>query len=509
MNMLIKIFCLVFIISVNKVFAQTCKAYDVERDQIQSLFQFTDFNQLKNYQIQYQRKNPMGFCERNMKLRFLKANKLISSQQCLQLSNKDLENFVVRNFEKDRSNWSIALMPKLEFKKQAYELNEQAILDFDHFDLYPKYPTPELKKQYFQKINKIIDKYAYTTFAAQSSAADWKIKAFCSMEKLLNSDECFQLLTWARDQFAPRGRGVDIIDVDLWRRVVASDNYDKGLLKTLESFQNREEFTGQENIFSDLKKSFIQTGMTDNKAENAAWDILGFISNQGSSISAHMSMVDNADENKNIFGGINLSPKAKLIGQIAAAMVYQDYLNNQKGLPLYSYPANIKTACDSYKPYHFWMSAFIAREIVRNFKVSPRSAAAAAFMTEKGYQINRDIAGDGGKQNKVTSVFGYGAFDPVHQVIRIDLAYAAVGAQFGAESLLRKNKIYDFQKSMDALLRGSGEMMLEEDVKKNAPKQSLFRSVSNFFGGYPERLNNYIQWNSIFQADQAFLVLEW
>lgn len=490
--------------------AQSCKAYEVPSTQITNLSHFTDFQSLKLYQVNYFRNNQAGFCERNLKIRFLKANHLINSQQCISMSNADLESLVVPNFQKDKSIWSYSLMPKFSYKVMAFSLGHIDINNYETFNFYPQLTTKEFKKAHFDHLNKIIDKYSYQTFAAQSAASDLKIKAFCSMEKLMGLSQCTEILAWIRDIFAPRGRGVDIIDVALWRRVVASDIYDRGLMNTLELIHNRSVYQGSENIFDDLKNSFLQSGLSQQKAEQGAWDILAFISNQGASIGTHMSMIDNKDENKDISGGIKLSPKAKVLTQIAAHMVLQDYQNNQNKLPLYSYPANVKTSCDSYKPYHFWMSAYIARSVMQNFKVDAQTAAAAAFMTEKGYQIHRDIAGDGAKQNKVTSVFRYSAFDPVHQMIRVDLAYAAVGAQYGALSVFgNRNKIYDFGKSMDALMRYSGEMILEEQAKEIAPKQGLFIKISNYFGGYPERLNNYIQWNSIFQADQAFYALTW
>lgn len=54
----------------------------------------------------------------------------------------------------------------------------------------------------------------------------------------------------------------------------------------------------------------------------------------------------------------------------------------------YSYPRDVVTSCDNSKPYYFWMSAYMTREMVKQ-GISPEAAAAGAFSAQKGYEVLR------------------------------------------------------------------------------------------------------------------------
>ena len=72
---------------------------------------------MKEHQIQFAQSNMRLFCEKNMTLRYLRINRIVNSNQCL---NKPLDELhsLVQNFEKLQSAWHLSLVPKLEIKKE-------------------------------------------------------------------------------------------------------------------------------------------------------------------------------------------------------------------------------------------------------------------------------------------------------------------------------------------------------------------------------------------------------
>jgi hypothetical protein len=90
------------------------------------------------------------------------------------------------------------------------------------------------------------------------------------------------------------------------------------------------------------------------------------------------------------------------------------------------------------KPYHFWLSAYLARWLV-NKGYSPEVAQMATFIVAKGYQVNRDLNNAGGGLDKILSK---SSFHPTNQVIRLDLALSSSGAVYG--SLVEKNLVNGF-----------------------------------------------------------------
>lgn len=86
-----------------------------------------DSEKMKDHQIQFALTNMRLFCEKNMTLRYLRINKAVSSNQCLEKPLLDLHQ-LVQNFEKTQSPWHLSLVPRLEMKTLAasryYPLDE-------------------------------------------------------------------------------------------------------------------------------------------------------------------------------------------------------------------------------------------------------------------------------------------------------------------------------------------------------------------------------------------------
>ncbi len=79
------------------------------------------------------------------------------------------------------------------------------------------------------------------------------------------------------------------------------------------------------------------------------------------------------------------------------------------------------------------MTAYLARRLVTKYKFDSDDASETAYLAQAAYQLNRDEGKSTGG-GKLDGLLSRKAFDPVHQIVRTDLASAASGAVFGARS---------------------------------------------------------------------------
>ncbi len=90
------------------------------------------------------------------------------------------------------------------------------------------------------------------------------------------------------------------------------------------------------------------------------------------------------------------------LGYISTAMTYLDIKKSAQGNGLYSYPSSIQTSCDNSKPYHFWMSAFLARRVTQ-ITQNPNAGVDAAFIAEKAYQFKSHLGGAKSGQSYISN----------------------------------------------------------------------------------------------------------
>ncbi|MEQ1665452.1 MAG: hypothetical protein ABL927_08770, partial [Bdellovibrionales bacterium] len=232
------------------------------------------------------------------------------------------------------------------------------------------------------------------------------------------------------------------------------------------------DFTPDSNIVSDLISSFQFAGMSEERAYEIFWQFMGAISTQGPSIRM-----------KYVYNG----PTGKFVDFIVNAMLVLDYKKSQHGFSLYSYPTQTITGCDNAKPYHFWEIAYFSREFVNTLHIPPNVAAKLAFLLEKIYQIRRDVYTT--DLDRISGILTRQPYDPAHQVVRTDIAYAAAGAVFGANNLKAFNsKSIDVNALIVALLQESTPVSPID--KPSAP-------------GVFAMLESYHMWEKIFNPDIA------
>jgi hypothetical protein len=114
---------------------------------------------------------------------------------------------------------------------------------------------------------------------------------------------------------------------------------------------------------------------------------------------------------------------------ISSGAVLLDSLKQSAGLPLYSFPKEVKTSCDNGKNYHFWVPAYMTRDAHIKAHMSKDSSQWSSFIPEVGYQMlsrsqGRDPVGN------ISSAFN----SLSNQKNRLDLAFAAMGTEFARGS---------------------------------------------------------------------------
>jgi hypothetical protein len=374
---------------------------------------------------------------------------------CLTMSLENLEK-EVDAVNTEKIPWQLSLVSTEKSKLSAINTAlGKGVSAIEYFSK-PEDPIVDLMKNY-DKINKYFDEIKENP-SVLTAGEKLKATLLCATESLTSIPSCMKSIEVIKSKMTPKGALNDITDKELWRRVLSSNKYDEGIRQAsliIAKKINNLNATDGASVFDDIQTGFVKSGMSSTKALEAAWDVLGLIGNQGPNIGSYVTNIESG------FYTFEGSMKARGLSFISAAMTYIDHKQLKAGKPIYSYPANIQSTCDNSKPYHFWMSAYIARALVKENKISPADAAQGADI------INLE------------------AFSPAHQIIRTDLAYSAAGALFGSNSVNKSDsKKYDVNNAMIALLENAGT---DQEANNSSGSQ----------------LDTYLIWSKIFSPNSA------
>jgi hypothetical protein len=177
---------------------------------------------------------------------------------------------------------------------------------------------------------------------------------------------------------------------------------------------------------------------------------------------------------------------------LTLSSVALDRRTAKKGF-LYTYPKEVNSLCDYGKNYHFWMTAFLARQAAKETS-DATAAAVAAFTLDKAYQFIK--VGHGRDPAKP---FREDTFSNYSNNIRLDLAQAAAGAWFGATSV-NSNPIQLSQEQYETGLKKSfaGSEVIAADPNFKFP--SINSPVS--------LVSTYLKWTKTINPDAAFRYFE-
>ncbi len=455
---------------------QTCKAIQ------------NDSSKEKN--LLFARSNIGEFCKRNMFLRFLNS-KDAAPNNCDSTTTQDLEEIVNRKgFSTFFDPWNLSLLSTSASRESAYNLffglwQRGMCHDCQNMTFYLSTPEdaqklfsrPFSSSTPFEKLAQL--RKSYESQKQNSSLKDAAVTGiFCAAESLFNMKSCYRGLDIIADKtkIVYINESLPYTNVDLWERFFGTKKYDEGLryaaLKLLSRATNG--ISAEANIFDDLIESYVKSGFSQADANEAVIDTMGLISNGG----------PNTLKRANFFEGY--SGKVAALGYIANTLVYLDSKKKERGMRLYSYPKNVSTSCDNAKPYHFWNSAYLAKEL-KKMNFDDLSSVRTVYIAQIGYQLKREVGyNPGSAKNNPTknAILTREAYDPAHQIVRTDLAYAAAGALFGVAG--EKRQINVDKILIDLLSSSSAEPTI---TRKEAYNLSAAES--------------YFIWRKVFAPDAA------
>lgn len=308
-----------------------------------------------------------------------------------------------------------------------------------------------------------------------------KAAFFCGLLRNVNISSCSDSVL----EIAKIAHPVDDITLhDVWAQVLTDPIYNQVMkkiaLKNLDLIKQKE--IPKTRFYDDINSAFFELTNDHKKADDYTFNLLGVLSSGGNSSHNFIPWLGVPAGLKNVIFLLN-----------QGSAVLDRRTANQKNGFLYSYPKEVDSLCDYGKNYHFWMSAFLAREAVKK-SGDVCEAAAAAFSAGKAYQFMK--VGGGRDPRKP---FKENMFSNYNNNIRLDLSQLPAGAFFGAASLNpERRKILTREKSEKGLRKiFEGSVMVETDPKFDFPTGGGFFAMAKLLRIYPK-------WSSVINPDAAF-----
>jgi hypothetical protein len=409
------------------------------------------------------------FCSRNMLLRFIQRQPHAPNDSA-RLSTPDLEKLadqLAQGTEDANDAYSASLIPTALSMRQV--LNSLAttwnLNSFSQFRsvLLSSTPSNQIHRnriiEYLSDVERSGSKGALPSYLERAYA--------CFNVPSGARQDCQRgLEIFAKTRLPYATKGGDIWGIATWKEILGQEKYEAPLqaaaMRAMNRIGNDTSVSG--NIFQDLKESFQSFRFSPEQATEASFMTMEIIVNGGAGLARRLMAITGADSKI----GISLS-------LLSSLMPVLDFQSSRKNLPAYSYPSEISTSCSYSRPLVFWMGAVMARKLVRNYQMNGLGAYYSVFNAQKGIAFQRDN----------TNVFTKPAFDSVHQVIRMDLAFGSAGAQFGAGLIAASPSPKNVDRGLEYLLQSA----------VNLPSLSQRESADM------NRMAKYSRWHKIFQPD--------
>ncbi|MGZ3712227.1 MAG: hypothetical protein ACXVBE_10740 [Bdellovibrionota bacterium] len=325
----------------------------------------------------------------------------------------------VKNAE-EKEAWMRAYHPDAQIRLDAFfkhpQLAVYSLNSFSAAESYLQNPTPLPQGTYYK------DVLALESDSKQMDKLGWfgkkDVMEFAACNELIFSMECPGALDKVIQMSMPNNQ--NFTQVHLYKEILFDKKYDEGLklaaLKVLARTKSGK--AAGANLFDDIRDSFLAAGAKEDAAIEMTWKTMGLLATGGPNTGARAFAVS-ADN--------DVMPKKVAIALLAVLPPVLDSESFSTGHP-YSYPKSISSTCDSGKPYHFWLPAYLGWELART-GTGARAAAAAAFLGMKGYQMMSDT-----ETRDPTKPMKEDFLGPYSNSIRMDLAIASAGAIFGASA---------------------------------------------------------------------------
>lgn len=388
--------------------------------------------------------------------------------------------------------WKNTLYPSYDYRL----LNHNSVLNTVTDDLFYKNEDDGKELPFGTDIKKFLEELPKSDpyLSSWKSELDWsKVSKFtaqadvqkiqkamavknllCAQYGITNVEDCAKGLTKIIELMSSEYDGGELEPVI--REVMQDPDYTKASVRLALKIQSKVDKRGipKGDFYSDAFDSFKELGLSDEVAEEKAFNLIGVFSTTGACVVSKFKFYSKAT-----------APMYYALSVVGTGL---SVLNSasQGSDHLYSNPASVKGSCDNGKPYHFWMTAFFARKLAKEFG-NQKAAISASYLAELGYQMNASYFGRDPNRAFMTESMG-----PANNKIRVDLASAGAGAVFGASKGANKplKKNINVDEGLRNLLEDSGkkESLSEEETKK------LWQGNG---------VEAYLRWRNIFSPDSS------
>ena len=262
--------------------------------------------------------------------------------------------------------------------------------------------------------------------------------------------------------------------LDVYEKILASNDYRQGiLLSTRKIYEKYLMDQPEGDLFEDIYESFLQVSGDEEDAEQKTWDVLAFLATGGANIAPRISRI-----------GISEYKHSIALSAIAGMIPLLDFKTRNSG-KIYSYPPEVKSYCEISKSYHFWMTAYLTRELLKE-SPRPMGTLMATFSIQKGYQFAAQTY-----HRNPERVFYKEPFEGATNIMRIDMAYSAAATQF---ALARWNNEEVFL-DVDAAI-----VQMLDDAIAMEPLQP--HEANSLFMNEPQKA--FIRWSKIMAPNSPF-----
>src|SRR5690606_21351541 len=138
------------------------------------------------------------------------------------------------------------------------------------------------------------------------------------------------------------------------------------------------------------------------------WKVMAILASGGPNITFRLSLFKSDPD-------FDISRLSLAVISMGASVLDRMSIENKK---MYSLPQEIRTSCLYPKPYHFWMTAYLAYKLNQSGQ-SVSASAEAAYISDLGYQMLSPTVG-----RDPSKVFVIEPFHFYNNLIRIDLTFA-------------------------------------------------------------------------------------
>lgn len=299
--------------------------------------------------------------------------------------------------------------------------------------------------------------------------------ALCAFYSPLDTIGCARALNRNLDLSEPY---VDIAFRSIYLQVLGDERALKGIFLLADRMKKliSSGACPRSGLFEDLQSVFRELGDDQAEAAQRAWSVMALFSTGGPNTAIRLF---------SRFGTrtINSARVAAAVLVVTTGAQVLDARTVGSG-NLYSLPRGVGTVCDNGKPYHFWMSAYLARR-AKMEGASTGASRLAAWLIEVGYQMRSDSF-----ERDPTRPFTVAWDEPGNGKIRLDLAYSAAGAIYGAASV-GGSPVVNLDTGLVAMIEGAEHL----EPLTPASATSLYDDDLMF---------SFLRWNRLFAPKDGY-----